>query len=540
MKYIVVSGGVVSGIGKGVVSSSIGTILKSKGYNVIHIKIDPYLNFSAGMMAPSEHGEVYVLNDGTETDIDLGNYERFQGVKLTSDNSITGGKILYNVISKEMKGEYNGKTLQINPHCINEIINKLKKVSNSEYFDEVKKVNFFPEIVIIELGGTVGDAESVMFLEALYKFKNLLSKEDFLLISVDFLVELHGFEHKTRPLQVSARNLRSFGLNSDIIICRGQHKMENYVLNKIAERCLVNKDSIFLVPNMNSIYKVPNYLNSQGLFEVISKKLNISKKETSDLYFNKFESLVKRHEKAVSIGIVAKYSVQADSYSSIIHGLLFSSSELGVNTEVIWIDAELLERNEEIEHKKLESCMGILVPGGFGQRGIEGKIKAIQYCRENNIPFLGICLGLQLSVIEFARNVLGLKNATSEEFDSKAEHQVITFLDFNGVQKETLRLGANDIVLNKDSKIFKIYKDTCISERHRHRYGINKKYTDLLSEQGFICSGRSSCDNVAEIFELSTHKYFIGVQYHPEFNANPFAPSKLFTAFIKAALDLNF
>ena len=434
MKYIVVSGGVVSGIGKGVVSSSIGTILKSKGYNVIHIKIDPYLNFSAGMMAPSEHGEVYVLNDGTETDIDLGNYERFQGVKLTSDNSITGGKILYNVISKEMKGEYNGKTLQINPHCINEIINKLKKVSNSEYFDEVKKVNFFPEIVIIELGGTVGDAESVMFLEALYKFKNLLSKEDFLLISVDFLVELHGFEHKTRPLQVSARNLRSFGLNSDIIICRGQHKMENYVLNKIAERCLVNKDSIFLVPNMNSIYKVPSYLNSQGLFDVISKKLNILKKETSDLYFNKFESLAKRHEKAVSIGIVAKYSVQADSYSSIIHGLLFSSSELGVNTEVIWIDAELLERNEEIEHKKLESCMGILVPGGFGQRGIEGKIKAIQYCRENNIPFLGICLGLQLSVIEFARNVLGLKNATSEEFDSKAEHQVITFLDFNGVQ----------------------------------------------------------------------------------------------------------
>ncbi|KAK6090840.1 hypothetical protein P3W45_000085 [Vairimorpha bombi] len=539
MKYIVVSGGVVSGIGKGIVSSSVGTILKSKGYKVVHIKIDPYLNFSAGMMAPSEHGEVYVLNDGTETDLDLGNYERFLGIELRNENAITSGKVMYELIKKEKNGAFEGKTLQVNPHCVDNIIDRIKKVSESEVFDEYLNTKFKPEFVIIELGGTVGDAESVMYLDALYKFASTLPKEDFCLISVDFLVELHGFEHKTRPLQVSARNLRSFGLKSDIIVCRGQCSLNDDIIKKISDKCFVDSDSIILLPNLNCVYKVPSYMNKKGLFKCLQKKMNIVEKSSSDDLFNKFEILSKRFEKVVKIGIVAKYAGQEDTYSSLIHAILFSSFEVGVNAEIEWINAESLEENIQTEIEKMKKCDSILIPGGFGYRGIEGKMIAINYCRENNVPLLGICLGLQLSVIEFARNVLNLKNATSEEFEPKAETHVITFLDFNGVQTKALRLGANNIVLAENSKALSIYKNSMISERHRHRYGINKDYIGIFNEQGFICSGRSECDNVAEIFELKEHPFFVGVQYHPEFNAKPLKPSPLFTAFIRAGSNSN-
>ncbi|WUR02301.1 CTP synthase (pyrG) [Vairimorpha necatrix] len=537
MKHIVVTGGVVSGIGKGVFSSSIGTILKSKGHNVAHIKIDPYLNFSAGMMAPSEHGEVYVLNDGTETDLDLGNYERFQGIELKSENAITGGKIFYDVINKEKNGGYGGKTLQINPNCVDEIINQINKVSSSEFVDEINKIKFVPDVVIIELGGTVGDHESIMFLEALYKLKTSLPKEDLIFISVDFLVELRGVEHKTRPLQISTRNLRSYGLSSDIIICRGQNEMSPEIISKISTKCSVDEDSIILLPTLSSVYKVPSFLNSKGFFNVLSKKLNIKEKESTDFYFSRLERLAKRKEKEVNIGIIAKYGCQADSYASVVHSINFSANEVGVHAEIIWIDSEKLEKDDEKEIENLKSCEGIIVPGGFGSRGTEGKINAIKYCRENGIPFLGICLGMQLSVIEFARNVLGLENPTSEEFNCKSETQVIKYLNLNGVASKTLRLGANKIILAENSKISSIYQDRVISERHRHRFGIATKYLEEFENKGYVCSGKSECDNVAEIFELQSHRFFIGVQYHPEFNAKPYCPSKLLTAFIKASTE---
>ncbi|EQB60401.1 ctp synthase [Vairimorpha apis BRL 01] len=535
MKYIIISGGVISGIGKGITASSIGTILKSKGYNVSHIKIDPYLNYSAGMMAPSEHGEVYVLSDGTETDLDLGNYERFSGLQFSEKNAITSGKIYYNVIKQEMKGLFNGKTLQINPHCVNEILNRINDVCETEIFDEYKNKMTKADIVVIELGGTVGDNESIMYLEAFYKFFKNIKHEDFLFISVDFLVELHNFEHKTKPLQVSARKLRSYGLKTDIIICRTQMNLASEIIEKLADKCNVDSDSIFHLPNLKSVYKVPQFLLNNNLFECLKKKLNLKDRMHNTEILDKFETLVKRHNETIIIGIVAKYGSKGDAYASIIHAILFSSAEVGVNIEISWIDAEKLEEKDELELKKLDKSQGIIIPGGFGIRGIEGKIIAIEYCRINNKPLLGICLGLQLSVIEFARNVLNYKNATSEEFDSKSGMHFISLLDLNGVQSKSLRLGENNIILTKKSKITSIYGKNIVSERHRHRYGINKKYIDLLEENGFVCSGRSECENVAEIFELKNHNFFIGVQYHPEFNAKPLNPSPLFSAFIKAS-----
>lgn len=535
MKYIIVSGGVISGIGKGVTASSVGTILKSKGYNVSHIKIDPYLNYSARMMAPSEHGEVYVLSDGTETDLDLGNYERFSGLQFSAKNAITSGKIYYNVIKKEMKGEYNGKTLQINPHCVNEIIDSINEICETEVFDEYKNKMIKADIVVIELGGTVGDAESQMYLEAFYKFFKNVKKEDFIFISVDFLAELHNIEHKTKPIQDSARKLRSFGLKSDMIICRTQMNMTKETIEKLAEKCNVDYDSIFYLPNLQSVYKVPQFLINNDLYECLKKKLCLEDKMNDIEILDKFDTLVKRHNNTITIGIVAKYGSKADAYSSVLHAILFSSAEVGVNVEISWIDAEKLEEQNEAEFKKLEQSHGILIPGGFGTRGIEGKILSIEYCRINNKPLLGICLGLQLSIIEFARNVLKYKNATSEEFDSKAGSHFISVLDLNGVQSKALRLGSNNIILKKQCKVAAIYGKNVVSERHRHRYGINKKYINLLEDNGFICAGRSECENVAEIFELKNHDFFIGVQYHPEFNAKPLKPSPLFSAFIKAS-----
>ncbi|KAF9761835.1 CTP synthase [Nosema granulosis] len=540
MKYIIVSGGVISGIGKGTVCSSIGVLLKSKGYVVSHIKIDPYLNYSAGMMAPCEHGEVYVLNDGGETDLDLGNYERFVNIELTSKNAITSGNILYNIIEQERRGEFNGKTLQMNPHIIQEVLGRIEDISKTPVKDTITGVSSVPEIVIIELGGTVGDFESLMYLEAFYKFTSKLQREDYVHISVDYLIDLHGKEHKTKPIQNSFRNLRSFGLKSDITICRTQIPLNDLSINKISEICNVEQENIFYLPTLSTIYRVPNFLESNGLYSCIKKLMHIEERPVSVNLLEKFDRLAKRNVDTISIGIVTKYGTQADSYASVVHALLFSSSEVGVNVELVWIDSEALERDSEDKDyveamSKIKECQGILVPGGFGTRGIEGKIKAISYCRENKIPFLGICLGLQLSVIEFSRNVLNIKNATSEEFDPKAENQVITYINHNGIKKKTIRLGANNICLADKSKIREVYSCNTISERHRHRFEINRDFVDSLEQKGYKCSGRSEGENVPEIFELEDHPFFVGVQFHPEFNARSLSPSPLFTSFLSAA-----
>lgn len=535
MKYIIVSGGVISGIGKGTVCSSIGVLLKSKGYVVSHIKIDPYLNYSAGMMAPSEHGEVYVLNDGGETDLDLGNYERFVNIELSSKNAITSGNILYNIIEKERKGEFEGKTLQMNPHIIQEILKRIEDVSNSPVKDTVTGVSSIPEVVIIELGGTVGDFESIMYLEAFYKFTSQLKREDFIHISVDYLIDLHGKEHKTKPIQNSFRNLRGFGLKSDVTICRTQIPLLDLSINKISEICNVDQENIFYLPTLNTIYRVPHFLESNGFYECIKRLMKIEDKPVSFNILERFDRLAKRSVDTISIGLVTKYGTQADAYASVVHALLFSSSEVGVNIELVWIDSESLETDYDEAIAKIKTCSGILVPGGFGIRGIEGKIKAIKYCRENRIPFLGICLGLQLSVIEFARNVLNMKDATSEEFKPKSDSHVITYINHNGIKKKTIRLGANNIVLGEKSKIRSVYGCGLISERHRHRFEINRDIVDDLESKGYKCSGRSEEEHVPEIFELEDHPFFVGVQFHPEFNARSLSPSPLFTSFLNAA-----
>ncbi|EOB14615.1 CTP synthase [Nosema bombycis CQ1] len=536
MKYIIVSGGVISGIGKGTVCSSIGVLLKSKGGCVVsHIKIDPYLNYSAGMMAPSEHGEVYVLNDGGETDLDLGNYERFVNIELTSKNAITSGNIFYNLINRERNGEFGGKTLQMNPHIIEEIINRIEEVSKLPVKDTFTGVLSIPDVIIIELGGTVGDFESLMFLEAFYKFTSKLNKQDFIHISVDYLIDLHGTEHKTKPIQNSFRNLRSFGLMSDIMICRTQFPLEDVSINKISGICNIDKRNIYHLPTLNSIYRVPQYLESNGLFDCIKNLLKIEEKPVGVNILEKMNKLTKRHPDSINIGLITKYGTQADSYSSVVHALLFSSYEVGANIELTWIDSEEFETNYESAISKIKECNGILVPGGFGTRGIEGKIRAISYCRENKVPFLGICLGLQLSVIEFVRNVLKIKDATSEEFDPKAENQVITYINHNGTKNRQIRLGSNNIVLKDKSKIKTFYGKDLISERHRHRFEINRDIVDTLVSNGYICSGRSEGHDVPEIFELSDHPFFVGVQFHPEFNASSLTPSPLFASLLKAA-----
>ena len=525
-KFIFVTGGVLSSLGKGLASASIGCLLESRGLTVTVLKLDPYINVDPGTMSPFQHGEVFVTDDGAETDLDLGHYERFIDVRLTRDNNSTTGKIYQTVIEKERRGDYLGKTVQVIPHITNEIKATIKRLS--DHLD----------VVIVEIGGTVGDIESLPFLEAIRQMRNEAGQENSLFIHLTLVpfMEASG-ELKTKPTQHSVRELREIGIQADILLCRTDRLLPREIKDKISLFCNVNPEAVITAKDVESIYEVPLVLHEEGLDSIIVKLLELPEGE-GDL--TPWRSLVEGiHNPAgeVTVGIVGKYVEYEDSYKSLNEALLHGGlpQQLAVNLK--WIESEGLV-GEDWEGK-LKEVDCILVPGGFGPRGIKGMIRGIEYARVNKVPYFGICLGMQCAVIEFARNVCSL-DAHSSEFDPSSSHRVIYKLrELLGIGEMggTMRLGAYPCVLEKESLAQQIYGETEISERHRHRYEFNREYEEILTSYGLKFSGNSPDKNFAEIVEISDHPWFLACQFHPEFKSKPLKPHPLFVSFIQAAAE---
>ncbi|MCM8823314.1 MAG: CTP synthase [Candidatus Omnitrophica bacterium] len=530
-KYIFITGGVVSSLGKGIASAAIGRLLQSRGLEVTLIKCDPYINVDPGTMNPYQHGEVYVTEDGAETDLDLGHYERFTNAKLTKDNNITTGKIYYSVISKERRGDYLGKTVQIIPHITDEIKNSIKKVSYGKKID----------VVIVEIGGTVGDIEGLPFLEAIRQLKLELGREYAINIHVTLLPYIKSAgEIKTKPTQHSVGRLREIGILPDIILCRTEKRISQEAKEKIALFCNVDKEAVITAIDVKNIYEVPLSFQREGLDQLIVRLLNLKCQENNlSEWETKVVKKMKNPSKETKIAVVGKYITLQDAYKSIYEALVHGGLANDVRVILEKIDSEDIE--EKNVEKLLDKVKGILVPGGFGFRGIEGKIKAIQFAREKKIPFLGICLGMQTAVIEFARNVCGLKKANSTEFDSNTNYPVISLLDEQKNIEDkgaTMRLGAYECRIKKDSLAYHIYKKTRIFERHRHRYEFNNKYRDIMGKNGMIFSGINPQRNLVEIIELKDHPWFVACQFHPEFKSKPDNAHPLFREFIRASLNV--
>ena len=528
MKYVIVTGGVMSGLGKGITSSSIGRILKNKGYAVTAVKIDPYINIDAGTMNPFQHGEVFVLKDGGEVDLDLGNYERFLDTELSSDHNITTGKIYKAVIEKERRGDYLGGTVQIIPHITNEIKERIRAVAERSG----------AEICLIEVGGTVGDIESMPFLEAARQMQREEAVHDLALVHVTLVPDDIQGEQKTKPTQHSVKELRELGLYPNIIVARCSSVLSAEVKEKIALFCDVPANAIISAPDVEDVYHVPLIFEKEGLSEYLAEKLELKK----DGNQSGWRKLIKRMDeinksgKKISIAVVGKYIDIRDAYTSIRESLKHAGIVCGCKVGIEWIDSDSLD-TPELVRRSLESFDGILVPGGFGGRGIEGKIRAIEYARKNDVPFLGLCLGMQLAVVEFARDVLGLHDANSSEFGSTA-HPVIDLLpeqhdvtDMGG----SMRLGNYEAVLVEGSLARRLYGDARIVERHRHRYEVNPKYIDQFESNGMVFSGKNK--NRMEIMEIPSHRFFIGCQFHPEFKSRPGKPAPLFRGFVEAAAE---
>ena len=531
MKYIFITGGVVSGLGKGITAASLGRLLKNRGYKITIQKFDPYINVDPGTMSPYEHGEVFVTEDGTETDLDLGHYERFIDENLTKNSSITTGRIYSNVIAKERKGDYLGKTVQVIPHITNEIKEKIYSFENSDN-----------DIVITEIGGTVGDIEGLPFLEAIRQVGIEKKEEDVLYIHVTLLPIVEGSnELKSKPTQHSVKELQSLGIKPDVLVCRSQCDIEETMKEKISLFCNVSKEAV--IPNLtaDNLYAVPLNLEKAGLAKVVAKKLNLKKTEPHNENWEKMIYKIGNISKSIKIALIGKYVKLHDSYLSVVESLKHGGFANNVNVEIGFIDCELITReNVNIILKEYD---GVLVPGGFGSRGIDGKIEAIKYAREKHIPFLGICLGMQMAVVEFARNVLKIEDANSTEFDLVTKYPVIHIME---EQKEitrkggTMRLGAYPCKIKDKTKAREIYKEEIIMERHRHRYEYNNKYKELFEREGLICSGTSPDENLVEMIEYEKHPFFIASQFHPEFKSRPDKPAPLFVAFIKATLKNKF
>lgn len=529
-KYIFVTGGVVSSLGKGISASSIGRILKSRGLNISIQKIDPYINVDAGTMNPFQHGEVFVTEDGAETDLDLGHYERFIDTNLSNDNNMTTGKIYSSVISKERRGDFLGATVQVIPHITDEIKSTIKNISQN------KKEKM--DVIIVEIGGTVGDIESLPFLEAIRQFRNDIGKDNVLYIHVTFIPYLEAAkELKSKPTQHSVRELREIGIQPDIIICRCQSKLSQEIKNKISLFCDIKNEAIIEAINVKSIYEVPIVFEEQKLGDLIVKLLNL-KCQNSDL--QNWKNMVDKiyHPKSeVNIGMVGKYISLKDAYISITEALLHGGIANDCRVKIKRIDSDEVKKHSSQDLFK--DIDGILIPGGFGKRGIEGKIDTVKYAREQKIPFLGICLGMQCAVIELARNVINLEGANSSEFDAQTPFPVIDLLpEQKNIQTKggTMRLGKYSCQLEKDSLVFKIFNQDMIYERHRHRYEFNNLFKDDFSKQGVKFSGVNHDLNLIEIVELPNHPWFIGVQFHPEFKSRPNRVHPLFREFIKAAI----
>jgi CTP synthase len=523
-KYIVVTGGVMSGLGKGITAASIGRILTDMGYNVVPIKVDPYLNIDAGTMNPFQHGEVFVLKDGTEVDLDLGHYERFIGVEVTGDHNVTTGKIYMSVLEKERKGDYLGSTVQIIPHITDEIKNWIRSVAERTKAD----------ICLVEIGGTVGDIEGMSFLEAIRQMHNEERDEDFALVHVTLIPLDSGGEQKTKPTQHSVKELRSLGLHPDVIVGRCEERLLLSTKKKIALFCDVPVEAVISAHDAEEIYEVPLIFKEEKLHEYLIKKLNLEKREENRTWEEMVLKL-KNLSKEVTIAVVGKYVHVKDAYISIREALKHGGISAGCRVNMVLIDSEELERFEDFQF----DVDGILVPGGFGHRGSEGKILAITYARENNIPFLGICFGFQLAVVEFARNQLDLEGANSSEL-SDTPYPVIDLLP---EQKEidrlggTMRLGDIEVTLKPDTMIYSLYGRDKIFERHRHRYEVNPEYIPDFEKAGLVFSGYSDSGRRMEVLELPENSFFIATQFHPEFKSRPYAPSPPFAGFVKAALE---
>ena len=529
VKYVFVTGGVVSGLGKGITAASLGRLLKARGYHVTMQKFDPYINMDPGTMNPIQHGEVFVTDDGTETDLDLGHYERFINENLNFNSNVTTGKIYWSVLNKERHGDYGGGTVQVIPHITNEIKDRIYKAKSED--EET--------ISIIEIGGTVGDIESQPFLEAIRQFQTEVGRDNAIIIEVTLIpyIKASG-EMKTKPTQMSVKSLQSMGIWPDILVCRSDYPIDEHMKEKIALFCNVKKEHVLQNLDANSLYEVPLMMEEENLAKAVCECLKIKCPDPDLTEWKKMVDNSLHPEHKVTIALVGKYVALHDAYLSVVESLKHGGIANKTEVNIRWIDSEELQTNNVIE--QLHDVDGIIVPGGFGVRGTEGKILAIKYARENKIPFLGLCLGMQLSIVEFARNVLGLKDAHSIELDPNTTNPVIALMpDQEGVTDigGTLRLGSYPCVLNKDSKAYSLYESENITERHRHRYEVNNEYRDRLTKEGMVLSGLSPDGRIVEMIELKEHPYFIATQAHPEFKSRPDIPHPLFKGLIKAALD---
>ncbi len=528
-KYVFVTGGVTSSLGKGIIAASLAKLLQQRGFSVTIQKLDPYINVDSGTLNPYEHGECYVTDDGAETDLDLGHYERFLNIPTSQANNVTTGRIYQSVIERERKGEFLGKTVQVIPHITDEIKQQVQILGNSGYYD----------IVITEIGGTVGDIESLPYIESVRQLLWNLGEENAIVIHLTLVPFLAAAgELKTKPTQHSVKSLMQSGISPDILVCRTEHEISDKIKRKLALFCNVKKEDVIQSIDAETIYDVPNLMLEEGLDEVVLKKLHLSAANKPQLQaWNEFLKRHKNPKSQVEIGLIGKYVELHDSYKSITEALLHAGATNECKVKVRWIHSEDLTPDNVATH--LEGLHGILVAPGFGDRGIEGKIKAVQYARENKIPFFGICLGMQMAIIEFSRNVLGLMGANSMEMDENTPHPVISLMEEqkNITNKGgTMRLGAWDCDIAKDSKVFGAYESTAISERHRHRYEFNDDYKKQITDAGMQTTGVNPKTGLVEIVEIASHPWFVGVQYHPEYKSTVLNPHPLFVDFVKATL----
>ena len=525
-KYIFVTGGVVSGLGKGITSASLGNLLKARGMSVINQKLDPYINVDPDTMNPFQHGEVFVTEDGATTDLDLGHYERFTGVNLKKDSNVTTGSIYRKVIESERKGDYLGATVQVIPHITDEIKRRIKGISNDV------------DIQITEIGGTVGDIEILPFLEAARQIKKELGPENVMFVHVTLVPYIGpSTEMKTKPTQHSVSVLRSAGISPDVIVLRSDRTLNDEIKSKVSSFCDVSYEDVISAPDLEDIYEVPLKMFDEGLDRAVDKRLNL---ETNDPDLDKWKNMLKLKDgvsKTVEIAILGKYFGLPDSYLSVVESLNHASLHNKVKLNLHWVDSD----NFNVED--LKNYDGVVIPGGFGYRGIEGKISAIQYLREEKVPFLGICLGLQCAVIEYARNVCGISDANSSEFSKNTSNYVIDLLPNQNLEKDdvgaSMRLGTYPCKIKKGTLTSKIYKEEIIYERHRHRYEVNNKFKEEIEKHGLVISGMSPDNNLIEMIEIKDHPYFVASQFHPEFKSRPWEPAPMFKYFIEAASKNN-
>ncbi len=526
-KYIFVTGGVVSGLGKGITSASLGNLLKARGLSIVNQKLDPYINVDPDTMNPFQHGEVFVTEDGATTDLDLGHYERFTGVNLRKDANVTTGSIYRKVIERERKGDYLGATVQVIPHITDEIKRRIKGIS--------KEV----DVQITEIGGTVGDIEILPFLEAARQIRKEFGQENVMFVHVT-LVPFIGpsTELKTKPTQHSVSMLRSYGINPDLIVLRSEQELTDEIKTKVSLFCDVSFENVINAPDLGDIYDVPVKMYEEGLDEAVDKRLSLNSQSPNLSSWKEMLSLKNGVKQNVKIAILGKYNGLPDSYMSVVEALKHSCLQNKVNLDLIWIDSD----NYEIDD--LENLNGVVVPGGFGYRGIEGKIGAIEYLRKNKIPFLGICLGLQCAVIEFARNVCGISDANSSEFSQTTKNPVIDLLPNQDLESDdigaSMRLGTYPCKIKQKTFADDIYNNEIIYERHRHRYEVNNKFRNELESKGLIFSGLSPDEDLVEMIEIKDHPYFVASQFHPEFKSRPWDPAPMFNSFIAASKEIKF